>query len=239
MKNWCLANKLIINFSKTLQIVFKNHQKNITLQDYQIENIATGTSTKFLGIVLDHHLTFSPHIEKLISTLNLLIMMFRHLTKFLDVNTMINLYYTFLYPHLLYGLEFWGSASSSHLNRVLVCQKKALRVIYKCPPNSSVSHKFKESKIMPISMLYKYRFVIFMFNLYKRDPILDSLKLDHNINTRNNSNQLKLPVIKTDKGRRSIFYSGSQLYGTYALDLTDLPTKSFRAALAARLWESA
>ena len=27
VKSWCFANKLIINFSKTLQILFKNHQK--------------------------------------------------------------------------------------------------------------------------------------------------------------------------------------------------------------------
>ena len=38
-------------------------------------------------------------------------MMLKQLTKFLAEKTMINVhvYYTFVYPHLLYGLEFWGA----------------------------------------------------------------------------------------------------------------------------------
>ena len=203
-----------------------------------MNNVIKSTDCKFLGIYLDQHLTFRTQIDKVSAKLNFLVMMLRHLSKYLDQKFMINVYYTFIYPHILYGLEFWGHASDTALLQVLVCQKKALRVIFKKPPNSSITYKFQESHIMPINMLFKYRLIIFMYNLLKNDEnLLKTLKIDHDFNTRNKSKVLKLPQIKTEKGRRSIFYSGVELVSGYALGMLDLSLQAFKGALAARLWE--
>ena len=48
---------------------------------------------------------------------------------------------------------------------------------------------------------------------------------------------LKLPKIKTEKGRRSTLYSVVNLVSSYALDLINLPPKAFKDALAACHWE--
>ena len=39
------------------------------------------------------------------------------------------LFNTLIYPHLTYGIEIWGSASNSHLNKVLIAQKRLVRMI--------------------------------------------------------------------------------------------------------------
>ena len=130
IQDWCIANKLLLNFEKTHQIIFKNHQKRLEDDAYTLNNVIKSTDCKFLGIYLDQHLTFRTQIDKVSAKLNFLVMMLRHLSKYLDQKLMINVYYTFIYPHILYGLEFWGHASDTALLQVLVCQKKALGVIF-------------------------------------------------------------------------------------------------------------
>ena len=39
IQEWCCANKLIINFSKTQQIIFRNPQKRIQLDNYEIQDL--------------------------------------------------------------------------------------------------------------------------------------------------------------------------------------------------------
>ena len=58
-------------------------------------------------------------------------MMLRHLKKFLDEKTMINVYYTFVYSHILYGLELWRHACVGALLQSLVCQKKPCELFLK------------------------------------------------------------------------------------------------------------
>ena len=63
--------------------------------------------------------------------MNFLVMMLRHLKKFLDEKTMINVYYAFVYAHILYGLEFWGHACQGALLQILVCQNKPCELFLK------------------------------------------------------------------------------------------------------------
>ena len=48
-------------------------------------------------------------------------MMFRYLTEILDSKTMMaNLYYSFIYPYLIYGIEFWGDAPDYLTSKILM-----------------------------------------------------------------------------------------------------------------------
>ena len=134
------------------------------------------------------------------------------LKKFLDEKTMINVYYTFVYSHILYGLELWRHACMGALLQILVCQKKALRVIFKKPPNSTITYKFKISQIMPIKLLFRYRLIIFMYNMFnKKENLLSELAIDRDFNTHPKIKYLRLSKIKTGEGRRLVFYSSDYL----------------------------
>ena len=196
------------------------------------------TNTKFLGIFLDRHLNFVCHINAVVRKLNFLLMMLRFLQKFLNDKSMVDVYYSFLYPHLIYGLEFWGHAPDYALEQVLICQKKALRIICCQPPNSSISHQFANLKIMPIYMLFKYRSLIFFHNQISNDiDLKESLKVNHDKFTRQNQSAFKLPLVKTEKGKRSMFYFSAQLYNQLAWGFIDYPTRAFEGGVAACLWE--
>ena len=152
IQDWCTANKHLLNLDKTHQIIFKNHQKRLDEGAFQLSNVQLTANCKFLGIYLDEHLTFWTHIDRVSSKINFLVMMLRHLTKFLDEKTMINVYYTFVYPHLLYGLEFWGHVCEGALLQILVVKRKLCELFSKSLQiQRSRSHiNSKYLKIMPI-----------------------------------------------------------------------------------------
>ena len=65
IENWCLANKLVLNYTKTFQVIFKSPGKAICAEEHVVR-LSTHTlelknKTKFLGIVLDSKITFKSH----------------------------------------------------------------------------------------------------------------------------------------------------------------------------------
>ena len=43
--------------------------------------------------------------------------------NYFDKETMRNLYFSFIYPHLTYCVEIWGNACSIHLNHIVKFKK--------------------------------------------------------------------------------------------------------------------
>ena len=65
LTQWCRANKLSINFKKSNFMVFRPPQRRKTLDiSIQIDNNAIEhvKETVFLGVILDEHLSWKPHI---------------------------------------------------------------------------------------------------------------------------------------------------------------------------------
>ena len=82
----------------------------------------------FLGIHMDETLTWKHHIGKVCSKIshsNYIIDKVKHILPKSSLHT---LYLTIVQSHLNYGLHIWGSSNS--IGKVLVSQKKSLRIIY-------------------------------------------------------------------------------------------------------------
>ena len=64
--------------------------------------------TEFLGVIIDDKLDFDNHISyinnKILNGLGILI----KARKYLNRRSLVNLYYTFVYPYLIYCVEIWG-----------------------------------------------------------------------------------------------------------------------------------
>ena len=50
------------------------------------------------------------------------------LRPFVNVNIMKSVYYSIIYPHLIYGLQVWGSSFKTELEKMNIMQKKAVRM---------------------------------------------------------------------------------------------------------------
>ena len=47
----------------------------------------------------------------------------------MNTNMLKNIFYSLLYSHMVYAIQVWGSACISEINKILVLQKRALRII--------------------------------------------------------------------------------------------------------------
>jgi hypothetical protein len=81
IENWCLANTLVINYDKTIQIIFRAPNKKLNFNDFSLNlnniPLQIKPDKKFLGITLDSNISFSKHIAELVRKLNLCLFMVR------------------------------------------------------------------------------------------------------------------------------------------------------------------
>ena len=86
-------------------------------------------STKFLGVFLDNKLTLKKHIDYIVAKLSRGIGLISKARKLLNADSLLTLYYSFLYPYLCYCNHVWGSTYITNLQKLIVLQKKIVRMI--------------------------------------------------------------------------------------------------------------
>ena len=82
---------------------------------------------------------------------------------YLDKVTLRNLYFTFVYPYLIYCVEVWGNACDTHLDPIIKIQEKCVRVItfsHYLEPTKSL---FKDLKILAFKKLVIQRILLLVF----------------------------------------------------------------------------
>ena len=89
--------------------------------------------TKFLGVVLDNNLTCGNHIKYISSKVSRSLGILYKLQDYLPTTSLIGLYYTFVYPYLIYCIPIWGNTTENHLYPLKILQKRAIRIINKKP----------------------------------------------------------------------------------------------------------
>ena len=143
----------------------------------------------------------------------------------------------YFYPHLLYGLEFWSLANCTELDRILVLQKKALRIILILQSNTTLVSDLTALKIMPIRMFFKYRFLLHFIINYPSNTI-KNLVIHHNLETRlKASNAITTAKFKTNKEQRSMLFSATKLFNTYLYHFGSVDSGSLKLRFAGRLWK--
>ena len=104
---WLQANGLVINLKKTHFMMFlrariKTNLNKISIRDNEILRIF---STQFLGIIIDDQWKWLEHIQYIKNKVSKLVGILCKVQKYLDQQTLHNLYYTFMYPYLIYRVE--------------------------------------------------------------------------------------------------------------------------------------
>ena len=86
----------------------------------------------------------------------------------MDQQTLHNLYYTFVYPYLIYGVEIWGNACSVDLDPLVKLQKKCLRIITFSSYLEHTDQLFQNLEILNIQKLVIHRRAMLMFKNSKQ-----------------------------------------------------------------------
>ena len=109
---------------------------------------------KYLGAIIDQHLSWKHHINYIALKISRNIGIISRLRHFDPLKTLISIYNSLISLYISYGLIAWGQASKTHLEKILILQKRAVRLINFLPFRTHAIPYFAQSNILPISMLY-------------------------------------------------------------------------------------
>ena len=72
-------------------------------------------------------------------------------------------YQSFAEPHMSYCCEIWGSTYQSRLKKLLLLQKKTIRIIYNLNYHDYTSVFFHSSKILKLHDIVTYKTMIILY----------------------------------------------------------------------------
>ena len=156
---WLNANKLMINVKKTQYMVFHRAKIKTLGTDVIMQNtsIQCVKSTQFLGVIMDDHITnVKNKISKFLGILY-------KIRRYLDNTTLTNMYYSFVFPYLIYCVEIWGSSLKSYLDPLVKIQKKCIRTISLSEYLAPSEQLFQKLNILNFEKLVIQRISLMMF----------------------------------------------------------------------------
>ena len=171
---WLNVNRLSLNISKTNFVIFHVFNKpleyNVTLKMNK-KAIVQKDHIKYLGVIMDCHLNWKHHILNVSKKISRSIGVMYKLREFLNMNMLKNIYYSLIYSHIVYAIQVWGSACDTELNKILVLQKKAVRMMtnndyYPQVPGPLVSTNpiFRELEILKVDDVFRLHVSKFIYS---------------------------------------------------------------------------
>jgi len=216
---WFKANKLAVNVKKTKFILFHTKQKKINVGNLkllyndndldaphdpnkvtELGRIAVSNDEpsdrtyKYLGILLDEHLSFDQHIAYLSAKISKSLYFVSKVKNLLPRKALLNLYYALIHPHFLYCSNIYSCTGQSNLKKLELMQKRAIRIINSKNSTYPTSELFLHSGILPLKDLISYNKALFMHSVFYNycPPTFSDTFLttppahDHNLRNLNN-----------------------------------------------------
>lgn len=196
--SWFKANRLSLNIKKTHFMIFHSRKKPINhsypainISGFTIERV---TSTKFLGIILDDHLTWIPHIKHVALKVAKNIGVINKVKHIFPEKLLLSLYYTMVFPYLSYCNIAWASTFSTSLKKLVLLQKRIVRIITLSSYLAHTQPLFDQLKILNIFNINMFQIACFVFEFFGNNlprcfgSFFTKNALIHNHNTRSNNN---------------------------------------------------
>jgi hypothetical protein len=221
ISEWLQVNKLSLNVKKTTYMIFTKRNiiclpHNVTINSQIIQRVYV---TKFLGVMLDPKLIWEPHIHYVRNKISKGIGIIAKARKVLKLPNLQTLYYCFIYPHLIYCNEVWGSASKIHILSLLKLQKKAVRIVTSSSFKEHTAPLFSKLSILSLEKLHSFSIIIFMFKYVNgKLPSMfkDMFTLNKNVHdypTRQ-ADKFHIPKCRTTLAHNSLRFIGILLWNT-------------------------
>ena len=160
---WTRANRLMVNTDKTFHIDISTRSfspSNIYFDGALIENNSSG---RFLGVLIDNKMNFKSHIDEVCKKVSRSIGILYHLKNYLQIPSLISIYYSLVYPYLNYCSLVWGGTYESLLIPLITLQKRCIRLITGSPYLAHTSPLFKKYNLLKLLDIFKFRLAVYAF----------------------------------------------------------------------------
>ena len=175
MCEWLRANKLTLNANKTKYVIFGTRQKltnkpdlNLTVGASKIERVS---SMKYLGVILDEHLTFDEHVSYILTKSSKKLGILRRARDYLNKKSKILLYKSLILLHLDYCDIVYMCTSESNLQQLQQIQNCACRIILRADKLTSTREMHQT---LELQTLKQRRMIHLAMDCYTNITIEDS-----------------------------------------------------------------
>jgi len=220
LHEWFVANKLTLNIDKTCYSIFTN-KKSISNVKVLLNNneIARVVVTKYLGMYLDEKLSWSHHVEYICNKLVRLKGAFNYLADMLTEENIKQLYYAYVFPHVKYGIEIYGTCSDLLMKKLQTEQNKLLKILCRKNRRYPTNQLHSELKVLNCYDIHKLFIGVFVYKQQSNmlPAIFDTyfkLNSDVCMRTTRQSDDLYIPLCRTKTAQRSLKYIGAKLWNS-------------------------
>lgn len=199
-QQYCQTNQLVLNEKKSQHMLLgKGKDKLPGLPELKEVN-----KTKYLGMIIDGNFTWKEHVEQLCGKLSSALYVLKRVSQICNTDTVRTAYFALFETYMRYGLAVWGGSLKGNMDRVLILQKSAIRVLARLSPRDSCRRYFKELNILTVVGLY-----ILESSLYAQSRQPTRGADTHNHNTRSAMN-FTLPAHRLKIFEKQPAYMGAK-----------------------------
>ena len=205
------------------------HQVKVNIGSKNINNT---DSYKYLGIHLDMSLNLNNHIAKICKKASSRLGLLRRIRPILTTYATMEIYKAMVQPVLTYCSIAFTSLSEANETRLRKIEKTAHTIIFGLQKQSN----YQGWRSFPSMRSIQSALFVFeclngtspsVFNNYFK-------KLDHAKSTRRNSIDLWIPKVRTESGKRGIYYSETKIFNALPIHIK---TEKFRIIFKSALKE--
>ena len=233
IEHWCMSNRFVINVQKSSVMIICSRQKRkfINVDNFNLKLYGSilplVSQQKILGLTIDDNLTWKEHIVSLCNRLSSLTDLLYRILTFLDLESRLLFYNSYILPRIDYCLNIWGSASKELLDKIFKIQKRAGRSILCVSPETSSTCVFDKLRWMSVYqriIYHKYLVMCSIINNLSPVYLKQFIQCRHisQYHLRSDfSNNLSLPFPHTELFKKSLQYSGAKLWNALPVNVKE------------------
>ena len=209
-----------------------------TLPHLKIHNqiIKREYSTKFLGVHIDHNLTWKTHVQETQNKISKCGGMITQVRHCLSREALIQLYYSLVYPHLIYCNTVWGGAGKQCSKKLFTSQKKIIRKILFLKKYAHTNTSYISLNVLKYNEIKDYCSAVFVYKMLG-DPTNDMFIRRVNGHYRlRNATLLQTPLVSSDQSQSHVRFRGVQVWNSLPEHIRLKPSiSSFKSSLKKHL----
>ena len=96
------------------------------------------------------------------------------LKEYVPQCVMLKIYYSLVYPYLIYGNLIWGGTFPTHLHPLFLLQKRAVRIVVNASYLAHTNDIFIDLKILKLPDIHKFLVLQYVFNNFNKFHVPNS-----------------------------------------------------------------
>uniref|UniRef100_A0A669AV95 Reverse transcriptase domain-containing protein n=1 Tax=Oreochromis niloticus TaxID=8128 RepID=A0A669AV95_ORENI len=163
--DWISKNNMILNVSKSKSMSIGSRvrlvncpQLNLSIAGPVLEQV---TQIKLLGVTINHHLSWSQHINSVIKKMGQGIAIARKCSFYITSSIMKDVINALVLSHLEYCSSIWSAANKTDLNRLQLVQNRAARLVLRCSYYTNIDKMHDKLSWLSVQAKLYYGLLIF------------------------------------------------------------------------------